>query len=1186
MAKDTALKIQLGVDADQAKSNLAQFSKSFKDTLTELGASPSDIGFFAQLSKDIASGKVNLEDYDEKTQALLKTFEEGKNAAAAMDYLGLTAHKDVQAQIEKTQAAYDTLAASGTLTGAELEEAAQKTKEKIEALNGSTASWQQSLSDMKGELAIAAGAVYGIYSQFADASKASGEFGKSMAEVSTLLNDTSSLDDLADAVKKVSVEFGGDVNDNAQALYDIVSAGASDAAVAVDQLTASNKLAVGGKTEVSIAADGLTSALNAYGDAAGSATDVSDSFFVAVKAGKTTVEELSSNIGKVAPIANAAGVGLEELLAATATLTSGGVSTSESMTAIKAALTSVIKPSSEAATTAASLGLQFNATALQSQGLAGFLAQVQAKTGGNIETMGKLFGSIEGLNGVLTLTGAGADKFSETLGLMAEKSGQTDIAVGKMMDTPAQQSAKFTAAFNDIKLSIGDAVNAFTPLLTSITNVINVFNNLDSGTKTVIAGLGAAAVAIPPLVLAFSSFIKAFEILKVAIVGTTAATAAHTAGNAAAATATTATTGAITLQTLALKALKIAMAATGIGLLVVGAGALASKFLETSDASEDLTNKLPDAKAAAPLDTLADASDGAAQSLTGAADASKTLTNKLPAKGSDAAVADLAQSALDAKAALNLTTAAAEDLGKQTKTLGLDLAAIDTSFDKTETNALDAFSKIAANSQTSSEVMFQALHAALTEVSSAEGFGLLKKSASDAFSAGKLSGDQFALSLDAITAKSTGVWEEMDKATLSSDTLAEAYKTLGIAGNKELQQKADTAKAAYEQIVAGGASVNDQSAAWKAYAEKAIAANNGVASTVLQSQAAQQGYTISINESGQASIKLREVLEDTAQAAINAANMQRAANTEMMEAAAIAASQAKTAITSIQSTINSAYETMAAAGAYTADAIDGGWKRVTESTNGSAKAAEEYGTAVKTNLFYGVTGGIGGYANYVFEQSKHIVSSYDEQKKAVERYADAIRSGEIDAITAAKSTAVLQAQFSYLGDEDLAPLRAAITDAHNRMLGLQNAATDTLLTIQDEWDQLNNNLDDIEIRRAKKREDEIAAQIKEAEIYGNATAVNDLKKAQELLKQLNAAKIAEAATRSAEATATAAAKTAKIGTAAAQASLGSTGISGSSNHQVTITLGGKNQTIKTATATDASALTSLFAQLNAEMRRS
>jgi hypothetical protein len=38
---------------------------------------------------------------------------------------------------------------------------------------------------------------------------------------------------------------------------------------------------------VGVAADGLTSALNAYGEAAGGAANVSDAFFAAVKAGKT-----------------------------------------------------------------------------------------------------------------------------------------------------------------------------------------------------------------------------------------------------------------------------------------------------------------------------------------------------------------------------------------------------------------------------------------------------------------------------------------------------------------------------------------------------------------------------------------------------------------------------------------------------------------------------------------------------------------------------------------------------------------------------------------------------------------------------------------------------------------------------------------------------------------------------------
>ena len=64
-------------------------------------------------------------------------------------------------------------------------------------------------------------------------------------------------------------------------------------------------------TSVEIAADGLTSVLNAYGDSVEGATAVSDALFVGMRQGKTTIAELSGSLGKVAPLASTLGVSFD-----------------------------------------------------------------------------------------------------------------------------------------------------------------------------------------------------------------------------------------------------------------------------------------------------------------------------------------------------------------------------------------------------------------------------------------------------------------------------------------------------------------------------------------------------------------------------------------------------------------------------------------------------------------------------------------------------------------------------------------------------------------------------------------------------------------------------------------------------------------------------------------------------------
>jgi TP901 family phage tail tape measure protein len=237
------------------------------------------------------------------------------------------------------------------------------------------------------------------------ATKAALGFSAAMSEVSTLIDDSfDPTNSLVGVVRQLSMEYAQAPVEQAKALYQVISAGAGDAAEATKTLTAANKLAVGGVTSVSIAADGLTSIMNAYGLAAQAAAGISDSMFVAMRAGKTTIGELSSAVGLLAPIAAGTGVSINEMLAATAALTKGGLSTAQAMTGLRQALANVLKPTRQAAQVAERLGIDFSATALKTKGLAGFMADLIPKIKGNTDAMVNLFGSVEGVNAVMALT--------------------------------------------------------------------------------------------------------------------------------------------------------------------------------------------------------------------------------------------------------------------------------------------------------------------------------------------------------------------------------------------------------------------------------------------------------------------------------------------------------------------------------------------------------------------------------------------------------------------------------------------------------------------------------------------------------------------------------------------------------------------------------------------------------------
>jgi len=294
------------------------------------------------------------------------------------------------------------------------------------------------------------------------------KFSSAMAEVSTLV-DTSTTDmgALAGTVKSLSVEFGVMPVDTAKAMYTTISAGFGDAADATVMLGGAMKLARGGITDTETAIDGLTSIMNSYGMTADQVTNVSDQMFVAMKAGKTTIGELSASMGKVTPLAAAAGVGIDQLLAATSALTLGGLKTAEATTSLRGILSAVVKPTSEASKTAKTLGIDFSAAAVKSMGLANWLAHVKEKTGGSQEKMATLFGSVEALSGVLALTGNQAASFTDILGQMQTAGGATEEAFRKV---DATAGAAFDRAKANASVLLSTVGEALLPIVSGLAN--------------------------------------------------------------------------------------------------------------------------------------------------------------------------------------------------------------------------------------------------------------------------------------------------------------------------------------------------------------------------------------------------------------------------------------------------------------------------------------------------------------------------------------------------------------------------------------------------------------------------------------------------------------------------------------------------------------------------------------------
>ncbi len=270
-------------------------------------------------------------------------------------------------------------------------------------------------------------------------------------KVQTISND--GFETISNGVRSLATKTGTSVNDLTEALYQVVSA-IGDVEGKYEVLNISNKLAVGGFTSTTNAVDVLTTVINAYKMEATEAVKISDLLIQTQNKGKTTVDLLATSLGNVIPTASSVGVTFEALSTAMALLTSNGIGTAESATALNAMFTELSKSSTEASKAfkkAAGMGFMEYMKAGGDLGEALMLLKEQADKTGN--SLLDLF-NIRSFKGAQSIVDSISryDIFKEA---MQEASGTTEKAFEKMQESLSQQVKIIMANLKEIGISVG-----------------------------------------------------------------------------------------------------------------------------------------------------------------------------------------------------------------------------------------------------------------------------------------------------------------------------------------------------------------------------------------------------------------------------------------------------------------------------------------------------------------------------------------------------------------------------------------------------------------------------------------------------------------------------------------------------------------------------------------------------------
>ena len=316
-----------------------------------------------------------------------------------------------------------------------------------------------------------AAAAFGVFAY--KSLKEFASFEQGMNEVFTLLPGISKkgMAAMEEQTLALAKKMGVIPEEVVPALYSALSAGVPPKNVFQFMETAV-KASKAGVVDLNTAVDALSTVVNTYGAENITAARAADIMFEAVKMGKTTFGEMAATMYNVLPIAKAANVSFEDISAAVATMTAKGTPTAQVMTQLKAAIQSMIAPSKRSAALFAKYGLNVKELGRIMAGPGGLVKamnMIKVATNGDMQAMRALLGSVEAINGVLTLTSDGGQQFATVLGGMTGQAGQATTAFQQMDRGLARAFEKMVAAAKVAMIKFGKAL---APLLLKITPVL------------------------------------------------------------------------------------------------------------------------------------------------------------------------------------------------------------------------------------------------------------------------------------------------------------------------------------------------------------------------------------------------------------------------------------------------------------------------------------------------------------------------------------------------------------------------------------------------------------------------------------------------------------------------------------------------------------------------------------------
>jgi TP901 family phage tail tape measure protein len=330
------------------------------------------------------------------------------------------------------------------------------------------------------------------------------------------------------ALRKQAIDLGSTTAFSAQeaaAGMNVLATAGFDVTEIMAALPGVLDMAAAGTVSISTAADIAGSILNGFGMSASRVGEINDILARTFLSTATSLEDLGQSFKYVGPVAASVGLSFVETAAAIGLLGNAGIKGGEGGTALRGAISMLLKPSSDAETIMKKLGI----TVLDASGkmvpLVNIVQQLE-KSGATTTDMITLFGQEAG-PGMMALVSQGSVALSELTTQLSNAGGTAQRVAKTQMEGLNGSLDELSSSAEGLMIAIGDAgllrwATALSRELTSLTMAAAKLSPALLGAATVaaivLAALGPILVVVGKIVesigILIPIFVKLSKVLK------------------------------------------------------------------------------------------------------------------------------------------------------------------------------------------------------------------------------------------------------------------------------------------------------------------------------------------------------------------------------------------------------------------------------------------------------------------------------------------------------------------------------------------------------------------------------------------------------------------------------------------------------------------------------------------------